>query len=250
MSALAGGRLAVIVAALLLGYGPVSLALGRVARRLTRPAERLAGWRPHAEAAADVVSHLLVLGVAAGLGVLTPSLVRGPLALVPFGLVLGPAEAGAALLAATVMADLAGAVRQRRRVVASAGLAGAGSAEAGTHWLCLLRSGWAGRTRQLTGGGRRASGVIFLIISVATEEAVFRGAVLTALRPAGVLIAVLMSAALYSGYAASRPQARGAVRDTTVACAVIGLVNGLVFAAVPGLLPLIVAQLSCCLFLT
>lgn len=261
MSGLTAGRLAVIVTALLLGYGPVNQALGRAARRLTRPSERLAGWRPQAVAAADVVSHALVLGVAAGLdvltpspGVLKPSMFTAPLALVPFGLVLGPAEAGAALLGATIAADLAGVIRQRRQAgegLAGAGMAKAGlaSAEVGTNWLCLLRSGWVSRVRQLAASGHRASGVILLAMSLGAEEAVFRGILLTALRPAGGPAAVIVSALLYAGFGATRPQARGTVRDAAVACAVIGLVNGLVFTALPVLPPLVIAQLSCCLFL-
>jgi hypothetical protein len=239
VNAAAAARLVALAAILVVGYGPLDAALRARALRLTEPRSRFARQRPKAEAMGEIAIHGLVLafGAAAGYGAVITAVSWRQITLTPLGLLLGPAEAGLALLGCAVAADVAVAVAARAEPSAP-------PYRPGMNWLGLMRGNWMRRSRQLFGSRPLAGTLVLLSARFGGEEMVFRGIVLTALRPAGPLAAVAVSASAYVAYGLSRPQARGASRDAAATCALIGVVHGILFWNLPMLAPLIAAHIA------
>ncbi len=159
---------------------------------------------------------------------------------------VGAAEVGLATLAASVvlavvaMTPFAGHEAPGRPALAGPT----------TGWLSLPRSGWARRwPRPGWRTPAAATGSALLLVGVAAEEAVFRGLMITLLRPFGAVAAVCIATAAYVAYGLTRPAAGGSAIEAACCCLVLGAVNGGLFAAVPALLPLIAAHLAFVLIL-
>lgn len=153
---------------------------------------------------------------------------------------VGAAEVGLAALAASVL--LAAVAVTPLAGHEAIGRPAAGGAAAG--WLSLPRSGWARRWPQPARNASAAASAAVLLVGVAAEEAVFRGMLITALRPVGAWVAIGVPAAAYVAYGLTRPAASRSLIEAAGCCAVLGVVNGVLFFRIPALLPLIVVQLA------
>jgi membrane protease YdiL (CAAX protease family) len=243
-----------VVPLLALVYGPLA---HRTVRWTTRAAMRFQPMRARqlAQPAGECVAHLaavclltmaaLAAGVLPGIAAVVTRDI-GDLQLAIAAVAVGTAEAGMATLAASVVLA----------IVATTSLTGHAApgrpavAEPSAAWLALPRSGWIRRWPKPGWGTPVATaGSVLFLLGVAAEEAVFRGFMITLLRPFGSAAAVAIAAAAYVGYGLSRPAAAGSAIEAACCCAVIGTVSGGLFTVVPALLPLIIAHLAFVLIL-
>jgi hypothetical protein len=159
---------------------------------------------------------------------------------------VGAAEGGMATLAASVVLAIVAATSLTGRAAPGRPAV----AEPAAAWLSLPRSGWIRRWPKSGWGTVVATtGSGLLLVGVAAEEAVFRGFMITLLRPFGLAAAVAIATAAYVGYGLSRPAAGGSAIEAACCCAVLGAISGGLFAVVPALLPLIIAHLAFILIL-
>lgn len=236
-------------------YGPMARHLAAKAIRgaiLARPVRTRQLAEPTAECAAHLAAACVLTLAAAATGVLSPGVGSavprdlGQPQLVLAAVAVGIAEVGLAALAASVVLAVV-AVAPRAGHYAPGRPAVAGPAAG---WLSLPRSGWARRWPKP--GWRTpvaAAGTGLLFVGIAAEEAVFRGFLITLLRPLGPLAAVAIAATAYVAYGLTRPAARGSATEAACCCAVLGAVNGGLFVVIPALFPLIIAHLAFVLIL-
>ncbi|WP_454084208.1 CPBP family intramembrane glutamic endopeptidase [Georgenia sp. Marseille-Q6866] len=114
-----------------------------------------------------------------------------------------------------------------------------GSAET---WLASGGGGWV---RQFRAVGRVASpgvAVVTVVAYVAGEEVVFRVVLLHVLEGWGPAVAVTVATALFVGVQAVGMPSLSAAFFPMVGAAVVGAVHGLLYLAVPALVPLVVAH--------
>lgn len=257
-----GVLLAGDAAVLTLIYGPLARRAVTWAERHDRVAGRPAAARRLAEPAVQCAAHLLALGLlgcaalAAGragrilLGQVGAAVTRDggqPLVILAAAAV-GTAEVGLAALAASVLLATAPApLRAWPRAVPRPAWAARRPAMAGpgSVWLTLPRSGWVRRWPRPGGGSWAAvTAWALLVAGVAAEEAVFRGVMVTALRPFGGWVAIGLPTLAYLAYGLGRPAARRSRAEAACCCGVLGVVNGALFLAIPSLPPLIVTHLT------
>lgn len=229
---------------------------------------------------------LAALGIAVGSGLVPPAALglnpRG-LALIPEGILLGVAEAGAVIFLSGLAFDAVAAVRlavvrvsdrtarrDERAAAHPTALSGPRSRRSAgvdasmevrppvsapaagpigqANWLAFTRGRWAAYHRDL----RRRSPIAVVLVLLLTvgfaEEGLLRGAIVVLLRPAGGVIAVpVVVAASVVGVCAS-PAARRDPCSAVVCAGLVGFVHGVLMWLVPTVVPLVAARTALYLF--
>jgi hypothetical protein len=111
-------------------------------------------------------------------------------------------------------------------------------------WLAQGRGGWMSQFSAIARSAPRWFGWPIAAIYVALEEVMFRGATMQVLRPAGVAVAVTVSALLFViAQRANMPSWRGAMFPM-IGAVIVGGVHGALYWLVPDVLPLVVAHMT------
>lgn len=237
----------VVVAGLVLAYyagGKAAVFAG--CRRL---ANRVAatGRHSHSEvvgvvelsgAAASHVAFVALLLAVLGLSPRAVGLGSVPLVLVVLGAAVGVGEFALSELVCRVLVEAfvgAGSVRR------APALAPAPPTVEG--WIALARGGWVRHHLRTFEVVPLPLAFGISAAQVASEETVFRGVVLTALRPAGTVVAVGVSLGLFVVMQAFFTAGWRGAMFPVVGALVMGVVHTALFLAVPVLLPLVVAHL-------
>ncbi|HMJ97063.1 MAG TPA: CPBP family glutamic-type intramembrane protease [Thermoleophilaceae bacterium] len=108
-------------------------------------------------------------------------------------------------------------------------------------WLALSRSGWM-RLFFQAAEIAPAVAVALSFAYIAVEETVFRGVVITVLRDSSAALALAASVLLFALTQTFRMPSWHSAMFPVLGAVVVGVVHGLLFLAVPSILPLIVAH--------
>jgi hypothetical protein len=108
-------------------------------------------------------------------------------------------------------------------------------------WLALARSGWMRlffQAAEIT----PALALCLSLLYIAVEETVFRGVIITALRDSIPVLALTVSVLLFALTQTFRMPSWHSAMFPVLGAVVVGVIHGLLFLAVPSILPLIVAH--------
>jgi hypothetical protein len=232
---------AMLVVAVVAFYGVV---LNRTLDDVRRPTQLLLHRFP---AARRYASGEVEAGVRLGLGVLLQLLFcAGLIALL--GVALGrlqPAELQPALIALGValgigeaaLATFVGYVGMQVGLT----IAPRHTPATADEWLALSRSGWM-RLFFQAAEIMPALAIGLSLMYIAVEETVFRGVIITVLRDASPVLALAVSILLFALTQTFRMPSWHSAMFPVLGAVVVGLIHGLLFLAVPAILPLIVAH--------
>jgi Type II CAAX prenyl endopeptidase Rce1-like len=233
----------VVAAVLSYYYGAVPIVGGYSSRRLLEVVTRRFGFA--ALYSTDEIDKAIRLSVAATLQVvfcvmllylsgvrldaLLPTAVR-PVRIV-YGILLGIGEAA--------MGSLLGELAMRTAMKVAPGSVPSLARD----WLAMLKGGWMSLFIKTAESAPLGLVVSLALLYVAGEEIVFRGVLLNCFLPLGRGVAFLTSLVLFvTVQVFYMPSWEGALFPV-VGALLIGTVHGLLYLAVPDLLPLIVAHL-------
>lgn len=210
------------------------------------------------ELAAAGASHVALVALLLAVTGIAPSLLLDGLGrpdLLLLGVALGVGELALGALLCRALMELTLSSRTAAGSARRAGRAGAGTMSgsgsgSGSGDDVSLRA-WLGRSR---GGWIRhhlttlkvlplPAAVLLTGIQVASEEIVFRGVIITWLRPAGPAVALTTSIVLFVVMQAFFMSSWKAAMFPVVGGVVMGVTHGLVFWTVPYLAPLVVAHI-------
>lgn len=150
--------------------------------------------------------------------------------LIGYGAVLGVGEGVLASYAALIAIEAASALAPGR-VPAQR-----------DEWMTVARGGWMRRFLRTAEVAPWWWLLAMAALYVAVEEALFRGVAISLLHPLGGAVAVAGSVALFVVPQLTQAPSWHTALFPLVGAVVIGTVNGLLFLAVPDLLPLVVAH--------
>jgi hypothetical protein len=236
LSALLG--LAVVVADAWLGYGRFMLVANRMARRVVdrmppREIPFLHGLGIAVMPSWLVLQAGVYLGLAAVLGLPLAALFRFEPSLVLRGVLLGVAEASCSMLLAQVVFRVLAPVRQVQR-----------GGDPALEYQTLGQSGWMRTYLYVFACLPLPLALLVVSCPLLGEELIFRATAIPLLSPLGTVPAVLLSTVVFSAvqvkWLPSWYQAIGPV----CGAAVMGVGNGLVFAAGGNLLPVLIAHVT------
>jgi hypothetical protein len=111
-------------------------------------------------------------------------------------------------------------------------------------WISRARGGWMKLWLRTAEAFSRPAVVILATVHISVEELLFRGLLISILRPAGIIVSVTVSMLAFTFYQTLNTRSwLNAAFAITGAC-VIGVVHAILFFSVPTLLPLIVAHVT------
>lgn len=204
------------------------------------------------ELAAAGVSHVALVALLLAVTGIAPSVLldgmdRPELLLLGLALGVGELALGALLCRALIELTLSGrtavGAARRRRTGAGAGTKTEGDDVSLRAWLGRSRGGWIRHHLTTLKVLPLPAAVLLTGIQVASEEIVFRGVIITWLRPAGPAIALTTSIVLFVVMQAFFMSSWKAAMFPVVGGVVMGVTHGLVFWTVPYLAPLVVAHI-------
>jgi hypothetical protein len=113
-----------------------------------------------------------------------------------------------------------------------------------TRWLAESRGGWMAQFQAVVTEVPPWLAIVSITLYIAVEELIFRGILISALRPYGATIAIGVALVLFvSIQAFHMPRLRGASMPIAGAT-IVGTIHGLLFWMIPFLFPLIIAHLT------
>ncbi|HEX9938374.1 MAG TPA: CPBP family intramembrane glutamic endopeptidase [Longimicrobium sp.] len=110
-------------------------------------------------------------------------------------------------------------------------------------WLAAARGGWMREYLRAIEIASLPAAVVITAVYVSVEEIVFRGVLIPYLLPWGAGLAVAVSTLLFGAVQCIHTPSWAAALFPLVGALVMGTVHGLLFLAVPSIVPLVVAHL-------
>jgi hypothetical protein len=201
------------------------------------------------ELAAAATTHLaLVAALLAVTGVpATAVRLTAPAGLIVLGAVVGVGEMALSAFLCRLLVASELALRARRPLVQVPAASAAGPATLPA-WLVMARGGWMRHHLTTLRAVPLALAVPLMAVQVGSEEIVFRGVLVSSLRPAGPAVALGASCALFVAMQTFLTPSWRTAMFPVVGAGVMGVVHGLLFWSVPLLLPLVVAHVVFFLF--